>query len=179
MTPNPLHAELSRRVRPFIEAYHDDLDKHDLNWLNKNPGVPFLHFTRAYGTHLNPLHAADDPRWPAPGVLVPYLFSHASREQILQSNLGGIRYCASQPHHCILYHDGLILGTKWEANQGKPLFSLREITPAEAIRIGETHLQMVEAAWGVATAAWPRVARNPPHIPQSKATATWPCAIAA
>lgn len=132
MTPNPLHAELSRRVRPFIEHYHDDLDKHDLNWLNENPGVPFLHFTRACGTHLNPLHAADDPRWPAPGLLVPYLFSHATREQILQSNLGGIRYCAGAAQRCILHFDGR---------------TLTEVGPREALRIGEAYLRTVEEAW--------------------------------
>ena len=81
MHPDLLYQELNARCSRFITSYRDDLEKHDRNTLAENPGVPFLHWSRDYGTDLLLFRGAD--RFPARGEEVPYLFGHAKREHIL------------------------------------------------------------------------------------------------
>ncbi len=90
-----------------IVAYRDDLVKHDKAWLEDHPGIPFLHFTRDYGTHLIALFPADSPTWPAPGVVVPYLFGTADREHILRETVTACDYCTdNSPHLLTMHFDG-------------------------------------------------------------------------
>jgi len=53
------YEELRNKVAGYITAYHDDLKKHDRDWIDSNPGVPFIHYTRSYGTHILPLPPAE------------------------------------------------------------------------------------------------------------------------
>ena len=46
-----VYEELQEMSLPLLEAYETDLT-HDKNWIEENPGVPFMHYTRATGTHL-------------------------------------------------------------------------------------------------------------------------------
>ncbi len=81
-------------VQHHITDYRDDLLVIDKRFIEMHPGVPFLHWTRQWGTHCSFLHPADDPIWPAEGVSVPYLFATADRRHILKE----VESCA-QYHH--------------------------------------------------------------------------------
>ena len=67
-----------------MEAYETDLS-HDKDWIEENPTTPFMHYTRATGTHLIPLNPSDT--YPPAGTKVKYLFGMADREKILQGKL--------------------------------------------------------------------------------------------
>lgn len=83
-----IYDELKQRCLPLIEAFHDDLLKHDKAIIEAHePGTPFLHYTRACGTHLFMLIPAAS--YPRKGEFVRYLFGHADREHIL-SDLGKV-----------------------------------------------------------------------------------------
>ena len=96
---------LQQAVKHHIEAYMDDLTKHDRRWMEANPGVPFLHFTRSCGTHLLPLPGADT--YPAKGQRVPYLFATADRNHMLSQVVSFCRHCADcETTKAIYYFDG-------------------------------------------------------------------------
>ncbi len=133
--PTDTYESLKPLSLPLLEAYHDDLQKHDRRWLAENPGVPFLHFTRDWGTHIIPLFPANHPSWPARGKRVPYLFGHADREHILDQAaavLGGIQDSYSADIRLTLYFDGK---------------ALRTITPDRADRIVRDYTNRVRHAW--------------------------------
>ncbi|MCP4651546.1 MAG: hypothetical protein GY853_15900 [PVC group bacterium] len=84
MTPNNVYQEVKKQALPLIKNYRDDLLKHDNNLINKEcPGMPFLHFTRDWGTHIIFFSPAAD--YPGPGEKVKYLFSYADRYHLLKS----------------------------------------------------------------------------------------------
>jgi len=79
-----VYMQLKEKASPFIKSYRDDLVKHDREFLRKNPGVPFLHFTGETGTHLIQL---DTNGYPKKSERVPYLFGTATREEILKCQM--------------------------------------------------------------------------------------------
>lgn len=101
----PVYLDLEKICLPLIEAFHDDLIKHDLRDIREHPGVPFLHFTGSTGTYLERL---DPPEWyPAKGERVPYLFSTAERRQILNGKVITVEYMEKcNRMGMILYCDG-------------------------------------------------------------------------
>lgn len=68
-----VYQELKKKALPFIEAYHDDLIKHDRTQLDALPDVPFLHFTGSTGTHIVMMPGIDIDYYPARKEQVPYL----------------------------------------------------------------------------------------------------------
>lgn len=77
-----IYEQVKEKALPIIKAYHDDLIKHDKRDLEKNPGVPFLHFTGDTGTYLFFMIPARE--YPAKGETVLYLFGKAGRYHILR-----------------------------------------------------------------------------------------------
>jgi len=93
---------LASKVSNHIEAYMNDLTKHDRAWIEANPGVPFLHFTRSCGTHLLPL--PDATSYPAKGQRVPYLFASADRDHMLSEVVSFCRHCTDCETTRAIYH---------------------------------------------------------------------------
>jgi len=97
--------ELKEKSLPFIEAYHDDLLKHDGNHIANNPNRRFIHFTGSTGTYLVTFLKFED--YPKPGERVPYLFSVAGRDHIL-SQIKVVVDCMQDCNRMelIMYFDG-------------------------------------------------------------------------
>lgn len=117
---------------PSIESYHDDLLVHDVKAIANYPGVPFLHFTRAWGTQILFMPDAWHESWPARGVEVPYLFATADRHHILSQ----IAIMAKYDYHLLRlvhYFDGTLL---------------HKITRERAIELSLKHQRAVLAEWG-------------------------------
>lgn len=97
-----LAAELRTLATPHIEAYRTDLD-HDERWIAENPGVPFLHWTRALGTHLVGLLPRE--ALPAEGERVAFLFGTADWRHIVRSALSMAKAIGGG-QRLVLYFDG-------------------------------------------------------------------------
>jgi len=82
--------QLQAACLPHLEAYRDDLVKHDKEIIANRHGVPFVHVTRANGTHICFMPSAAD--YPAPGVYVPYLFGTANRDHVLEQVVTFVDY---------------------------------------------------------------------------------------
>jgi hypothetical protein len=122
-----------------LQAYRDDLEKHDRQALEDYPGVPFLHWTRSSGTHITFLRPADD--YPAPGVRVPYLFGTADRDHLLNEVVSIARYFADpiNPQASLVLHYG-----------GK---RLQKVSATEALEIARLYREKVKREWRQARAA--------------------------
>jgi hypothetical protein len=77
-----IYEQVREKALPIIKAYHDDLLVHDKRDMERNQGVPFLHFTGNTGTFAFFMIPAED--YPAKGEIVPYLFGKVDRVHILQ-----------------------------------------------------------------------------------------------
>jgi|SRR6187402_272193 len=77
VSPFEVIREASLKV---MVTYQSDLEI-DRAEIEKNEGVPFLHFTRASGTYMVMLLPYD--RLPGKGLRVPYLFSDADRNHVI------------------------------------------------------------------------------------------------
>jgi len=89
---------------PLIYHYRQDLETHDKDWIESNPGVPFIHMTRSTGTQLIPLYPHDHKGWPKAGENVSWLFGHTDRFGVLEGRLSIIT-AVSEPHE-FLYYSG-------------------------------------------------------------------------
>jgi hypothetical protein len=126
-----VYEQLSGKSGPFIESYHEDLTRHDRRWLKENPGTPFLHFTGETGTHLVAMISPEK----YPVGRVKYLFGHASKREILGSEMSVVhdmekRYGRGD---LAMYYDG-------EA--------LREISYEKASEIARAYVRKTRQAWG-------------------------------
>ena len=132
LTPIELYRELGRRVSPFLKHYRTDL-KHDKAWILENPGVPFLHWTGESSTHIVSLDASDSERWPASGVVVPYLFGRADREHILDQKREATKALNEKFNIRVIYH--------WNGH------NLQEVNASRAFRIVDEYVSGVHALW--------------------------------
>jgi hypothetical protein len=79
-----VYEQVKALALPHIEAFHNDLLKHDRRALvDTYPGTPFLHFTRECGTWVIMMPPAGSEAYPPEGEKIPYLFSRADRWHIL------------------------------------------------------------------------------------------------
>jgi len=104
-----VYEQLHERSLPLLEAYHTDLT-HDKDWINQNPTILFMHYTRATGTHLISLNPSDT--YPPAGTKVKYLFGMADREHILQGKLemqDWFENALREPPRLVLHYDGQTL----------------------------------------------------------------------
>lgn len=122
---------LERRVAPLLEAYEDDLFDHDKKMICERPKTPFLHFTRASGTHL--VHLEPSDQYPGPKEVVPFLFGTADRHQLLDA-------VNSQVHHAARQHEALLI-LHFDGNL------VREIDCEDAIRICVEYVRAIELEW--------------------------------
>lgn len=130
-TERSVYKQLRDSCYPLITDYHADLTKHDRRAIQKNPGVPFLHWTRAMGTHIVVLYPAE--HYPAKGVCVPFLFGQADRTHMLDSVVSLAEHCSKEDRTVVAhYYDG----TK-----------LRSVTADQAIKIARDYKQSVLAEW--------------------------------
>lgn len=132
-----IYDELKRLTWPLIEAFEDDLLKHDRQMIEQHePGTPFLHYTRATGTHLFMLIPADE--YPRKGEYVPFLFGHADREHLVQSVVdvarGFVRRLETgdTPQKLVLHFDGR---------------KFRQVNERKAHEIARDYAGSVRAAW--------------------------------
>jgi len=124
-----VYMQLKEKASPFIKSYRDDLVKHDREFLRKNPGVPFLHFTGESGTHLYAMWPSE--KLPGKGEVVKYLFGYSTREEIIESEFSVIpsmktRYGRGD---MAMYFDGQ---------------KLQEISYDKATRIAEKYIKSVK-----------------------------------
>lgn len=120
-------------VSPILQDYRADLEKWDRQAIADNPGCPFLHWTRASGTHIQFLPTADS--YPAEGVLVPYLFGSADRHHLLQETSSMAGYHANKCNGdvlLVLYYDGC---------------KIRTITLERAVQIAREYRRKIEYEW--------------------------------
>jgi hypothetical protein len=130
-----IYEELEKIALPFMEAYKEDLTTIDRKAIEYKPGVPFLHYTRKWGTTISFLPAADSPLFPPAGVRVPYLFGTADREHLLNECLSMAKHCAPEndpPFLCVCYFDG---------------HKLRKTNFKHSRQIAEDYARSVRAAW--------------------------------
>ena len=135
-SPDHLHSLLRELCLPLIESYQVDLLKHDLDALHRFPDMPFLHWTRKFGTFMCHLLPPDHPAWPAKGVFIPYLFATANREHILHQNADvarGMMREGDATHTCHWW--------------GGPEHPLRRITCERAHELATRHESAVLRAW--------------------------------
>ncbi len=136
----PLFEQLRAKARPLMTAYFEDLTEIDRKAIAEKPGVPFLHWTREWGTGLQFLLPADDASWPAKGEVVPYLFGRADREHILTQNREVAAYYLTMGQTRIAhYFDGR---------------TLREITTQDAVMIAAEHGRKVRDEWAKPERYW-------------------------
>ena len=100
-----IYEQVREKSLPIIKAYHDDLLVHDKRDMERNQGVPFLHFTGNTGTFAFFMIPAED--YPAKGEIVPYLFGKVDREHILRQHLKTVE-CMKRINRqdLILYFNG-------------------------------------------------------------------------
>ena len=131
-----VYEQLHEMSLPLLEAYESDLVTHDKDWIEVNPGIPFMHYTRATGTHLISFSLAGS--YPPPGTRVKYLFGTADREKILQDKLEMQDWFEStvrKPPKLILHCDGRIL---------------KQVTISKAMEIVEDYVCAIRAEWKLA-----------------------------
>lgn len=95
---------------PAHQALARDLLVHDRRRIRSAPDEAFIHVTYRNGTNLLPLITQE--KFPAEGVIVPYLFGHADRQHILSQASEMMNYYAD--HHVdglFHYFDGKRLRT--------------------------------------------------------------------
>lgn len=129
-----VYEQLVDACLPLIEAYHDDLVKHDKAWLEENPGVPFLHWTRPGGTTIFGLPAADT--YPKSGEYVKYLFATADRWHILKEAVKAAEYHtmpSNDPEKFTCHHFD---GTR-----------LRKISVETAVDVARQYVRRIESEW--------------------------------
>jgi len=90
MKTKSVYMQIKEQSLPHIEAYHDDLLKHDRTWIRHHPGQEFIHFTRECGTHVCILWPFES--YPPAGECVPFLFGQAGRDHILKETMSYVEH---------------------------------------------------------------------------------------
>lgn len=135
------YEQLEDACLPLIQSYHADLTTHDRNSITHHDGVPFLHWTRNYGTHITFLFNATHPSWPTQDWLkVPFIFGESDRRHILRENAGVASYWAKECNRdqirAVHYFNGK---------------TLRKITLEQAIAIANEWRDKTNADWNKAS----------------------------
>lgn len=130
-----LYDELYALCTSHLKDYRNDLEKHDREAIERNSGVPFIHWTRERGTHMTFLPPADT--YPAFGLCVRYLFGTAGRDRILDDKDCSARHALDSyyggPKGYLVHHfDGQ---------------RLRRITPEKALEIIQQYQRKIRDIW--------------------------------
>ena len=84
------YEQVKAKADPWIKNFRRDLLVHDKNAIEKDPGMPFLHFTGETGTYIEFLPGPED--YPKKGERVKYLFGTASRNWILSQRTSCVEH---------------------------------------------------------------------------------------
>ena len=123
MNADELYKAISKKSLPLIEAYHNDLIKHDRASIDRNSTTPFIHFTGSTGTALVSLHAFEV--YPKGTDELPFLFGSVDRFELLASVMGHIKALKTcNRMDLIQYYDGN---------------TVEEITYGHALGIGQAY----------------------------------------
>jgi len=97
---------LCDRCLDQIEEWQSDLLLRDRQWIEGNQGVPFIHATRKWGTHIIGLDRLSS--YPPRGELAPYMFIRAYRDTFLDGKIEWLK-AVEQQHDVLqwLYFDGV------------------------------------------------------------------------
>jgi len=127
-----IYKSLRDKSLPFIKHYHKDLLFHDKKAITKDHvGVPFLHFTGECGTYIVLLQEKEF--FPAQGVILPFLFGTADRENILDQKYTIVKNQYRRTRQDLAMHyDG---------------FDLREVSLDEAKGIAYEYRRNIMAEW--------------------------------
>lgn len=135
MTTDEVYAELERRSLPLIEAYAEDLTKHDKAMLLESPGVPFLHWTKGNGCGTTMAMLLPTRLLPKNGERVPYLFGTADRDHIAKGPMK-LAECYVRP-----FEQECKLVLYWD------LFKFRVIDAKRAVEIARRYLYDLRDEW--------------------------------
>lgn len=94
--------QLQRIAKPVMRSFTSDLI-HDANWIEANPGAPFIHVTRETGTHLIPF---PDPADFVDDAPQPFLFSEARPSEICRQMVKLMQGVLKESGKVWLYCDG-------------------------------------------------------------------------
>lgn len=102
-----IYQELEKKCLPSMTDYQTDLTRVDREFLETNGETPFIHLTRAWGTHIVTLRPFE--AYPAAGERVPFLFGQVNRDELCQETIGTIEHF-EKPYALdilkVLYFDG-------------------------------------------------------------------------
>ena len=127
-----IYIQVKEQALPILEAYQNDLLKHDRDSLRKNK-TPFIHITTKTGTYLEFMLPFDSESWPKFGEKVKYLFGYADRYHILDQKGSSIEHCMrEQKAKLILYYDG---------------FKLHKITLDKALEVMRSYKTKTKNQW--------------------------------
>lgn len=100
-----IYAEVEKRSLPLLQHYQEDLTVHDKQSIAEDPKCLFLHFTGRTGTHM--IRLVNSESYPERDTQVPYLFTFAGRDRILDDKVSVVRSMrTSNRQDLILYFDG-------------------------------------------------------------------------
>ncbi len=115
-----------------MTAYQTDFTVHDTHFMNRCPDAEFIWIVRSSGTHMVRMWKSNE--LPKAGEIVRYIFSEATREEIVDMELEAIKSCYEPETHDF-YHVDLC----------HHIF--RKITRTDAIKKVENNVQKLKALW--------------------------------
>lgn len=129
--PRTIYQQIAEASEPLLEAYKGDL-AWDETWMERNPGVPFFHLTRKYGTHCVGMPPVET--FPAEGVLVKILFHQGNRWDLLKTGKDVLEYFVENPEVVLVqYYDGHTITTLPDVKS--------------ALEIYQKYFQRIETLW--------------------------------
>ena len=114
-----------------LRHYHSDL-KHDFAFIQTCDPDRFIWITHECGTHFARFWKSEE--LPESGKSIPYLFGTATREQIVDNELGALRDCFNEA-----VHDFYLIEPK--------IGTFRKIRQKEAVAMLEEHTENLHKLW--------------------------------
>ena len=119
-------------VNISMTAYQTDFTIYDTAFMNKNPDAEFIWIVRASGTHMMRMWKSCE--LPKAGEAVRYIFSTATREEIVDGELAAIKNEFNPEWHDF-YHVDL----------SRTIF--RKISKSDAIKKLENNVKKLKTLW--------------------------------
>ena len=127
-----IYKELEKVILPHLTDYHNDLIKHDREWIEANPTTPFIHYSGNTGTHFIGFPTAD--AYPMAGERVKHLFGYADREHLLNEVVELAQYFNRERYYAkrVYFFDGK---------------SLKKIDHGKAIELATRYTERIKREW--------------------------------
>ena len=127
-----IYLKMKMIVNFTMTAYQTDFTVHDTHFMNRCPDAEFIWIVRSSGTHMVRMWKSNE--LPQAGEVVRYIFSEATREEIVDMELDAIKNNYDPEGHDF-YHVDL----------SRNIF--RKISRREAIKKVENHVQKLKTLW--------------------------------